>query len=138
MRTVGGLFTGAVMLSVTVLAALMTAPALAQSLQDLKCTGKPDIPWDEQIAGCTDAINSGKFTGPNLATIFLNRGIASAAKADLDRAIADYDQAIRLDPKYVAAFVDRGIAYRAKGDLDHAIADDDQASPTSRYQTSKI
>jgi len=29
----------------------MTAPALAQTLQDSKCTGRPDIPWDAQIAG---------------------------------------------------------------------------------------
>jgi tetratricopeptide (TPR) repeat protein len=107
--------------------ALMLAPALAQTLQDLKCTGNPDIPWDVQIAGCTDAINSGKFTGQNLATLFVNRGIAHAAKGELDPAIADYGEAIRLDPKYVAAFTDRGIAYRAKGDLDRAIADYDQA-----------
>ncbi|HXQ83522.1 MAG TPA: hypothetical protein VN769_05590, partial [Xanthobacteraceae bacterium] len=59
-----------VLLSATVLAlALLTAPALAQTLQDLKCTGNPDIPWDEQIAGCTDAIDSGKYSGQNLATI---------------------------------------------------------------------
>jgi len=44
-----------------------------------------------------------------------------------DRAIADYDQAIVLDPKGAATFFSRGIAYFNTDDLDHAIADYDQA-----------
>ena len=50
-------FAGAAMLSATMPAlASMTAPALAQTLKDSRCTGNPDIPWDEQITGCTNAI----------------------------------------------------------------------------------
>jgi tetratricopeptide (TPR) repeat protein len=33
-------------------------------------------------------------------------------------AVADYTEAIRLDPKYAFAYNNRGLAYRAKGDLD--------------------
>ena len=53
----------------------------------------------------------------------MDRGIAYKAKDDYDRAIADYTDAIRLDPKNDTAYDRRGDAYRAKGDFDHAIAD---------------
>ena len=49
------------------------------------------------------------------------------AKGDPDRAITDFDQAIKLDPKYANAFNSRGVAYQAKGDNDRAIMDYDQA-----------
>jgi tetratricopeptide (TPR) repeat protein len=44
-----------------------------------------------------------------------------------DRAIADYDKTIALDPKYAIAYDNRGIAYKAKGDNDRAIADHNEA-----------
>jgi tetratricopeptide (TPR) repeat protein len=47
---------------------------------------------------------------------------------DDDRAIADYSEAIRLDPKNASAnYVKRGYMWRRKGDLDRAIADDSEA-----------
>ena len=48
-------------------------------------------------------------------------------KATYDRAIADYNEAIRLDPKSALAFRNRGIAYAYKGDHDRAIADYSEA-----------
>ena len=48
-------------------------------------------------------------------------------KGDLERAIADFDQAVRLDPKSAAAFNDRGTSYGMRGDNDRAIADFDAA-----------
>src|SRR5260370_73981 len=52
-----------------------------------------------------------------------NRGVAYGATGDNDHAIADYSDAIRLNPKVAGAYANRGRAYRAKGDNDHAIAD---------------
>src|ERR1700687_2511168 len=114
-------FAGLVGLSTMVI--LPTAPALAQSSKNWKCTGNPDIAWDRQIVGCTNAIKSGRYTGKDLAVVFNNRGNTYLAKGDFDRAVADYEQAIRLDPNYTIAFNGRGTAYQAKGEFDHAIAD---------------
>jgi hypothetical protein len=58
---------------------------------------------DEKIAACTRSINSGTWKGPNLAWAYTNRGIAYRAKDEPDRAIADYDKAIWLNPKFADA-----------------------------------
>jgi tetratricopeptide (TPR) repeat protein len=54
---------------------------------------------------------------------FLVRGIAYAGKGQYIRAIQDYDEAIRLDPKYAEAFYNRGIAKRHSGDVTGGNAD---------------
>src|SRR5215472_11535018 len=61
------------------------------------------------------------------ATEFNDRGVAKWRKGDLDGAIADYNRAVELDPKYAAAYYNRGVAKRHKGDLDGAIADYNRA-----------
>ena len=44
-----------------------------------------------------------------------------------DEAIVEFDEAVRLDPKYAQAYIDRGLAYSRKGDPDRAIADYNKA-----------
>ncbi|MEO8397207.1 MAG: tetratricopeptide repeat protein, partial [Chloroflexota bacterium] len=46
---------------------------------------------------------------------------------DLDGALVDYDEAIRLIPRFTYAYHDRGITRNDKGDLDGALADFDKA-----------
>ena len=48
-------------------------------------------------------------------------------KGDYDRAIADYNKALELDPKDATAYNNRGFTYDNKGDYDKAIADYDAA-----------
>ena len=55
-------------------------------------------------------------------------GNAYKAKGDLDRAIADYDQVIALDPKYPHAYFNRGLANLYAGSLAKALADLDRSS----------
>ena len=43
---------------------------------------------------------------------FNNRGIAWYHKKELDKAMADYTEAIRLDPKYAPSFHNRGKIWR--------------------------
>ena len=65
---------------------------------------------DDEISVCTSAIHSGRWHGSGLAWAYNSRGAAYYAKGDLDRAIADYDEAIRLDPKEAIAYNNRGVA----------------------------
>jgi tetratricopeptide (TPR) repeat protein len=100
-------------------------PGLAQS--ESKCTGNPDVPPEREIAGRTNAIQSGKYSGKDLSWAYHNRGSAHYGKGDFDRSIADYSEAVRLDPKSASAYGGRGLAYFDKGDFDRAIADYNEA-----------
>lgn len=57
------------------------------------------------------------------AKALIGRGIAWQGKADDTKAIADFNEAIRLDAKDKYAFVNRAWIYSRKGDYDKAIAD---------------
>src|SRR5215475_3397699 len=60
----------------------------------------------------------------------LARGLVYSLFGDQNRAIAAYDEAIRLDPDFAFAYARRGAAYGAsfgQPSMDHAIADYDQA-----------
>lgn len=54
---------------------------------------------------------------------YLNRGIAYASKWEYDLAIADFSQAIALNPGFAVAYLHRGIAYFHEGEVDLAISD---------------
>jgi tetratricopeptide (TPR) repeat protein len=82
-----------------------------------------DESGDVAIAGCTRAIESGRLTKKNMAVAFTSRGVEWRAKGDLDRAIRDHTEAIRVDPNGYLAFFNRGNAYLQKGDVDGALAD---------------
>ncbi len=97
----------------------LAIPARTQTGQqrawcDIKGGAKPD----EVISSCTAVIQSGQETDRNLAAAFTVRGRAYRAKGDYDHAIADYTEAIRIEPNY-----SRGIAYFNKKDYDRAVAD---------------
>ena len=86
---------------------------------------------DTAIEACTRAIDSKKFNNKKqvrvLSLLYTNRGVEYEIKKDLGHAIADHDQAIKIDPKNSAAYNNRGNAYVAKQDYEHAIADFDMA-----------
>ena len=55
------------------------------------------------------------------------RGEVYRPQGDSDAAIADFDRAIRIDPKKIDSLLGRGLAYLEKGDTDRAIRDFTQA-----------
>jgi lipoprotein NlpI len=105
---------------------LSAAPAPAQWNDDAqKCaeTPSPDLALDH----CTRAIQSGQLSEPSLAVTLNNRGNAYQNKGDYVRAIADYDQAIKLNSDSALIFNNRGSAHQHKGDYERAIQDYEQA-----------
>ena len=80
-----------------------------------------------RIEACSRAINTTGWHYDNLAWAYANRGDAYRLKGDTDLAIADYDQAIQLEPHRSINHHNRGLAYQDKGDLDRAIADYSEA-----------
>jgi len=60
---------------------------------------------------------------PNAANAFASRGLAYLRKGDNDRAMADLNEAIRLNPREPFPYLNRGVIYGRKGDHARAIAD---------------
>jgi tetratricopeptide (TPR) repeat protein len=60
---------------------------------------------------------------PNTAEGFVERGNSCVDKGDYDQAIANYNEALKLDPNFAAAYYQRSNAYRLKGDHNRTIAD---------------
>jgi tetratricopeptide (TPR) repeat protein len=103
-----------------VLSALGAAQALAQVSPDVRaCEEKKG---EEAIAACTRAIETSP-NKKNIAAVYFNRAVEWAARKDYDKAIADYTEAITINPQYREAFNNRGNAHRNKRDYDLAIAD---------------
>lgn len=61
------------------------------------------------------------------ADTYVNFGIAKGTKGDLDGAIAAFDQAIKIDPKWAPAYENRGYARSLQHKFTEAMADYDAA-----------
>lgn len=104
------------------------ASASAQTAQERAwCEGEDAVSIDQRIEGCSAVIKGGREKGEKLAEAFNTRGIGYRLKGEYDRAIADYNQAIRINAKFATVYNNRAIAYDTKGDYDRAIADYEQA-----------
>jgi tetratricopeptide (TPR) repeat protein len=88
------------------------------------------------IQACTRAIEFMSLERPDLAKAYYSRGTEWANQANPDRAIADYNVAIDLDPKLASAWYNRALAWSAKGEPDRALADYDAALKLSPRDTS--
>jgi tetratricopeptide (TPR) repeat protein len=97
--------------------------ATAETLDQQQQCPAPDP--DLSISGCTAMIQSGHETQQKLAVDFYNRGLAYTLKDQYDRAIEDFDEAIRINPTYALAFKGRGNVYLSDGQYDRAIEDFD-------------
>jgi tetratricopeptide (TPR) repeat protein len=78
------------------------------------------------IKACTEIIDT-LDDAYVIDAAYLHRGIAYQCKGNLDSAIADFSEAINLNPTSADAYFHRGTAFLAKGAYDRAIADLDQA-----------
>ena len=115
--------------AVFVAAIAFCAPAYADALDDAEkaCEGKTGQTPDQIVAGCTTVIQSGQYDQANLSLAYINRGLGYHQKNELDKAIADYEEALKLNPQSAVAFYARGTVYRDKGANELALADLDRA-----------
>lgn len=101
--------------------------------------------FDRALADCTQAVKLGPTDNAMSATgaqrlgndrtnsdYYAQRGFAYLAKKDYDRAIADLNVAIGLNPANTKAVNSRGLAYQGKGDTAHANADFDAAKQSGK------
>ena len=113
------------------------SPGLAQTAQQLVevCESEEGrILPDQQIVSCSVAI----YARPGvdgLALIFYNRGIAYFAKGNLDAAITNFTEAIRLDQKFAIAYYNRGVTYVKKDDYDQSIIELSKAIDLGQKQS---
>ena len=78
---------------------------------------------DKTIAACGALIDSAKTEKADRIKALIARGAAYERKDMADRAIADYDGGLRLDPSLADIHNARGELWRKKGDLPKAVAD---------------
>jgi tetratricopeptide (TPR) repeat protein len=74
---------------------------------------------------------------PSDAKVFRERGIFAYRSGNLDGAIAEFDRAIQLDPKFSAAYIDRGIVLYRLQKFDQAFADIAQAKRIEKANRGK-
>jgi tetratricopeptide (TPR) repeat protein len=74
------------------------------------------------LAACTGLINSPGGSAEDRGLAFMQRGSMYRRLEKYDQALADFDQALRYDPKSAGAYTGRGNALRHLGRFDEAIA----------------
>ncbi len=82
---------------------------------------------EEKIAICTEALAMPQLIDRQRAYAYQHRGAAYTKKGDVNQAMADFAEAIRLAPESGYTYFLRAYAHRVNRDLDRAIADLDEA-----------
>lgn len=113
------------MRALVLLAALSTSapiPAEEQGAETALCLAANTAP-ERRIVACTRVVAASGIDRVGLAKAYYARGRAHADSGRHAQAIADFDDAIRLDPDHTNALHDRGRAREAVGDDRRALRD---------------
>jgi tetratricopeptide (TPR) repeat protein len=104
-------------------------PKYAYKIASLAVTGAESLAVAQRVEAPSPARPAASTTtNPNDAVARYNRGNEYYLAYDLDRALQEYDAAIRLNPNYADAYVGRGNVYNSKDDGEQARADYDRAA----------
>ncbi len=108
--------------------------AVAQSPRDYElCEAVAGDP-EEAVDACTRIIRSGRHSGAALGVAYMNRGHHSGRKQDIEGAIQDLNEGLKLNPGSAQSWTNRGAMYARKRDFDRAIADHTRAIELDRNQ----
>lgn len=87
-----------------------------------RCYDRRDIHTpQETLAACDELLAMSDIAKAERADLLAARGIAYQKLDDHERALADYDEAIALDPKDSYSLYNRGLIYEQEGDRGSAI-----------------
>lgn len=101
-----------------------TEPATDPQLDPAPCVAAAAVDdADKIIAICGALADNEKTVKADRVKALIARAGAYDRKDMIDRAIGDYDAALRLDPGLADIFNARGELWRRKGDRPHALAD---------------
>src|SRR5947207_1834558 len=76
---------------------------------DADCAQRDDL--DRRIAGCTRVLNDVNKTAHQRAEAYSHRGLAWHDKHKRIRALADYSEAVGLNPNLAVAHYGRGVVW---------------------------
>jgi tetratricopeptide (TPR) repeat protein len=107
-------------------------PAWSGSLED--CFVERGSDPERTIRGCTELTQMEKLPPQRLPLVYARRAGAYVAKNDLERAIADYTESIRLKED-ANTYYRRGNVYRKLKEFDRAIADYDKSAALNPNST---
>jgi tetratricopeptide (TPR) repeat protein len=93
----------------------------ADSQDEDDCTHSEDAA--KVIPACTRMAQDVNDSPHNRSVAYYDRGNAYKSRKDYDHALADYTEAINLDPQNAHAYLNRGWVYAVKNDPAHSIAD---------------
>jgi class 3 adenylate cyclase/Tfp pilus assembly protein PilF len=82
-----------------------------------------DTDKEAAIAACTRLLERGESDPTRAASYFANRGDAFLKRGDIELALKDLDESLRLNPNAALANFNRGAAYFSKHDFEHAVTD---------------
>jgi TonB family protein len=117
----------------TAVAAICLSPAAADDATDC---GNPSVDAAQRIAACSTVITSDGLDVSAKSQALNNRGHAYHDIKDFGHALADFDEAIKIDPGNADAFNKRGNLYWSKFEDDRAFQDFSDAiriAPRAEY-----
>jgi Tfp pilus assembly protein PilF len=79
------------------------------------------------VQACTESLDRKIFQGRDRFYLFVNRAEAYFAQGDRQRALEDYNSAIKLAPKNAKLYYNRGVFYAAQTNAEAALRDLDTA-----------
>lgn len=84
-------------------------------------------PEADRLTACNSILDARRTTRDVIVMAFITRGQLFAARNEAPRALADLNEAIRLDPRVPDAYQARAAVYQQQGDAARALADLNEA-----------
>ena len=107
--------------------ALLKAGQERQAVAEAEANRTNEEAEQQQVAVAEDDRKRAEAEARARYSALVSKGNTNSNAGDYDKAIADFNEAIRLDPKTSLAFRNRGDTYTNKGDHNRAIADYNEA-----------